>query len=137
MAQPQAVASDHPGLDEIGTFLAAMAAALRETVGRLDTTVGRVTEFAAAQPGRADRDVVMTLQDFDRLQQEFAAIAETLRQAADKSGETWLRTDSSDHPARDVIDGISLAELRERLLRHLSASMTDLLALPTSDETIF
>ena len=137
MTEQQAFGRDQPVIDEIGTFLAAIAMALRETVGRLETTVGQITEIAAMRPGRADRDVVMTLQDFDRLQQEFAAIAKVLGQAAAKSGETWLRTVGNNHPAQDVIAGISIADLKERLLRHLGVSMTDLLALPTPDEVVF
>ncbi len=137
MTDQQASDADQPVIDDVGTFLAAMATALRETVVRLEATVDRVTEIAAMRPGRADRDAVVTLQDFDRLQQEFAAIAEILDQAADKSSETWLRTAGNDHPAQDLIDGISLAELRDRLLRHLGVSGTDLFELPTFDEAVF
>ena len=137
MTDQQASGPDLPVIDDVGTFLAAMATALRETVARLETTVDRITEIAAMRPGRADREAVVTLQDFDRLQQEFAAIAEVLNQAADKSGETWLRTDNDDHPAQDLISAVSLADLKERLLRHLGGPMTDLFELPTFDEAVF
>lgn len=135
MTEQLAFAADRRTTDEIGSFLAAVAVALRETVGRLDATVGRITEITAMRPGRADRDVVMTLQDFDRLQQEFAAIANVLSEMADKSGETWQRAVGDGHPARDAIASISVADLKERLLRHLDLSMMDLLELP--DDAVF
>lgn len=137
MTEPPAFASDRFASDEIGSFLAAMATALRETVGRLDATVGRITDIAAMRPGPVDRDVVMALQDFDRLQQEFAAIANVLGQMAEKSDQTWRRTAGESHPAEEAIAGISVADLKERILRHLGASLPDGLELPLVDEAVF
>ena len=135
MNESRLVDDNWPVVKEVGTFLAAVAAALRETTSSLQVTVDRITEFAALRSGNTDREVVMTLQDFDRLQQELAAIATMLSQIADKSGGTESATAAEGHPIKDAIAGISLADLKERLLRHIS--MTDLLALPTSDEVVF
>jgi len=135
MNESRLVDDNWPVVKEVGTFLAAVAAALRETTSSLQVTVDRITEFAALRSGNTDREVVMTLQDFDRLQQELAAIATMLGQMADKSGGTEPPTTPQGHAIKDVIAGISLAELKERLLRHIS--MIDLLALPSSDEMVF
>lgn len=121
--------------DEIGTFLTVMATELREIARRLQATVDRITEIAALRSGETDREFVIALQDFDRLNQEFTAIATVLGEVASRSGEKWLRTAVDDHPVKDVIAGISLADLKERLLRHIS--MSDLLALPATDEVVF
>ena len=138
MTESQTAGPDRGVTDETATFLAAVARVLRETVGRLEATVDRVTEMAALRSGQVDREVVMTLQDFDRLQQEFAAIATVLEQLADKPGETQPPTAAQGSSINDAIAGISIADLKERLLRHLGSSMDDLFALPAaSDEVVF
>ena len=135
MTESKPAGSDHAAADKIRTFLAVMADELRDTAARLQVTVDRVTEIAALRTGETDREFVMTLQDFDRLHQEFTAIATVLEQVASRAAERGPHGASHDHPIRDVIAGISLADLKERLLRHIS--MADLLALPTSDEVVF
>ena len=72
---------------EVGTFLVATAEVLRETIVRFEKTTARITESVVTRPGQADRDLIVTLQDFDRLQQEFLTLAEVLTQAAAKSSE--------------------------------------------------
>lgn len=137
MTESQVAGPDRGVTDETATFLAAVATVLRETVGRLEVTVDRVTEMAALRSGQVDREVVMTLQDFDRLQQEFAAIATVLEQLAEKPGEVQPPA-AQGNSISDAIAGISIADLKERLLRHLGSSMDDLFALPTaSDEVVF
>jgi len=125
-----------PHIDEIATFLAATAAALRDTVARLEKTTAYVTERVTSQPGLADRDLVVTLQEFDRLQQEFTTFADVLSQAATKSGDSWLRAEGGGHPAEDAIAKVSVADLKERLLRSLYGSMFDLGA-EAVDEVVF
>jgi hypothetical protein len=138
MMESQSVGPDRGVADETATFLAAVARVLRETVGRLEATVDRVTEMAALRSGQVDRDVVMTLQDFDRLQQEFAAIAAIIEQLADKPGEAQSPAAARSNSISEAIAGISIADLKERLLRQLGGSMDDLFALPaTSDEVVF
>ncbi len=118
---------------DVGRFLAITAAALRETAERLDATVDRISAKTATQSGRADRDMVMALQNFDRLQQEFAAIADVLGKAAEKVRGNWATTGGG-HPADEVLAAISMTEVKERFLRLLS--VTDWLA-STSDEAVF
>ena len=137
MTEQQAGVVDQPGVDELRIFLAAAAKALRETVIRLEKSVARITELIVLRPDRADRDLVVALQDFDRLQQEFATLADVLVHAGDKSSESWLRTADDAHPAEDVIARISIADLKERLLRHLGGSMSDLMPSTMSEDVVF
>jgi len=55
--------------NDVGAFLAVFAALLLDNALRLDETVGRVTDFVMAS--KPNRDLVVTLQSFDRLKQEF------------------------------------------------------------------
>jgi len=137
ITQEQTAAPDPPALDEIRTFLAVMAMALRETVVRFEVTTARVTDLAVMRAGRADRNLVVALQNFDRLQQELATLAEVFILAAAKSRESWLRTAGGGHPAEDAIARIPIADLKERLLRHLGIAMSDLTTSSMSEDVVF
>ena len=134
------VTADGPGrplIDEIATFLVATAIVLRETVMRFEGTTARITERITMRSTQADRDLIVTLQDFDRLQQEFVTIAEVLTQVAAKSSESWVRTEGGGHPAEDAIATISIADLKERLMRHLGSSMFELPTELTAEDVVF
>ena len=125
-----------PAIREIGTFLTATAEVLRETIMRFEKTTAQITGNLMTRPDQADRDLIVTLQDFDRLQQEFLMFAEVLTQAAGKSSESWLRAEGGGHPAEDAIAVISVADLKERLMRQLNMSMIAL-APAAGDEAVF
>jgi hypothetical protein len=125
-----------PAFAEIGTFLIATADVLRETISRFEKTTARITENVMTRPSQADRNLIVTLQDFDRLQQEFLMLAEVLTQAAGKSSKSWLRAEGGGHPAEDAVAGISVADVKERLLRQLNVSMIGL-APSIGDEAVF
>lgn len=137
MTQEQTRGSNPQALDEIRTFLGVMAVALRETVAGFEETTARVIDLVTVRAGRADRDLVVALQNFDRLQQEFATFADVFNLAAAKSHESWVRTAGDGHPVEDAIAKIPIADLKDRLLRHLGAAMSDLMTEPTSDEAVF
>ena len=124
-----------PIVEEFSSFLAATATVLRETVARLERTTARITERFSAQPGMIDRDLIVTLQDFDRLQQEFAMFVQVLMHAAEKSGESWLRSEGGGHPAEHTLAGVSVADLKERLKRHLDDTLMDI--VPAMEEVEF
>lgn len=115
--------------DEIRTFLAAISTVLHETVAAFELTVSRITEITVTRPGRADRDLVVALQDFDRLQQEFATLGQVLGKLSAKS-ET-----GADEPqaGNDVIAEISIADLKDRLAHHLMMLTSDLPDVPQED----
>jgi hypothetical protein len=79
----------------------------------------------------------VTLQTFDRLQQEFAMLADVLNLAAGKSHESWLRGSGNGHPAEDAIAYVSIAALKERLLRDLRGATARAMEAAEPEEAIF
>jgi hypothetical protein len=114
-----------PGLDNVKKFLSVMATELHETILRLERTTARVTELTALRTARPDRDLVVALQDFDRLQQEFVSFADTFASAAAKSPESWQQSNEDGHPAGDAVAKIPLTDLKARILRQLCAADGD------------
>ena len=133
----EATAADGQAGDDVGAFLATVATILRETVVRLESTVGRITETVVARSVQVDRDLVVTLQDFDRLQQEFAALGDVIAHCAATASGSWPGTAWVDHHGRKAIAAISVADLKDRFLRHLDGAPTKLAASQTSDEVVF
>jgi hypothetical protein len=114
------VASSEQSSDEIRQFLGAISNVLRETVSAFETTVTRITEITVTGPRRADRDLVVALQDFDRLQQEFAILGEVLAKLSIKADK------SQDNESDEVISAIALADLKNRLSQHLRILKSDM-----------
>lgn len=114
--------------EEVRPLLSAIATALRETVAAFESTVGRVTEITVMRPGKADRDLVVVLQEFDRLQQEFSNLSEVIAKLS-------LSSAASAH--MDALATISVADLKDRLARHIRALTVDLPAGDTADEVVF
>jgi hypothetical protein len=125
------------GADDVGAHLAVVATLLRETVVRFEETVGRITETAVMRARPADRDLIVTLQDFDRLQQEFMALGDVIAHVAATTSGSWSGRASADHQCRQAIAAISVADLKNRFLRHLSDVPTDLAASQASDDVVF
>ena len=120
--------------DDLAAFLNTLAVMLRETVAKFEKTASKVTDLVETQPGTTDRELVVALQDFDRLQQEFAAITEALaKTGASMKGRWHHEDDDEDHPKDKVIGGISIADLRERMLQHLNSPSIDPAVEPTVD----
>ena len=122
---------------DMGAFFAAVAALQRETVLRFEGTVGRLTGLAMNGAGATDRDLIMTLQDFDRLQQEFAALGEVLARFGTIMGNFLSSHNLSDHLDRHVIADISIGDLKERLLQHYRGEAAELEPSTVLDEAIF
>ena len=115
--------------DEIQTFLAALSTVLHETVAAFELTVSRITEIAMSRRGRADRELVVALQDFDRLQQEFATLGQILAKLS-------IKAEPGDPEAKnghEAIADISLADLKDRLAHHLMVLTSDLPDVPQDD----
>lgn len=128
----QAESSANQSPDEIRTFVAAVSTVLRETVAAFETTVSRITEITVMQPGRADRDLVVALQDFDRLQQEFQTLGEVLARLSSKSEDG-----AGEALGEVVMEGISIADLRDRLAHQLMILTTDLPDAEQSEDVVF
>lgn len=130
-------AEGEPQADDFKTFVAAIAVVLRETVAGFEDTVARVTDITVNRTGQADRELVVALQDFDRLQQEFATLSEVLTKLAAISGAAPTAHDTVHDTDHEVLAVISVADLKDRLARHLRSLMLDLSASKVSEETIF
>jgi hypothetical protein len=121
--QPLSERLETPVLANIRTFLSVMAMEMHETILRLERTTARITELTALRAGRPERELVVALQDFDRLQQEFVSFPEVFASAAVKSLESWQRPAGQDgHPAEDAIAKIPLTDLKSRTLRQLGSA---------------
>jgi hypothetical protein len=104
--------------NDISAFFAAVATLQRETISRFEETVGRLTGLAMTSADSTDRELIMTLQDFDRLQQEFAALGEVLARFGTIMGNLLSSHNLSDHLDRHVIADISVGDLKDRLLHY-------------------
>ena len=108
--------------NDVGSFLAVFAALLLDNVLRLDETVGRVTDMVIAS-GRPDKDLVVELQSFDRLKQEFEALGDALTRYAGSTNSVPSAGEERAQLGQEVIGAITLAELKDRLLSRLQEDM--------------
>ena len=108
--------------NDVGSFLAVFAALLLDNVLRLDETVGKVTDLVIGS-GRPDRELIVTLQSFDRLKQEFEALGDTLTRYAQSTNSVPPAGAERAQLGQEVIAAITLAELKDRLLSRLQDDM--------------
>lgn len=121
--------------DEIGMLVTAVAAVLQQTVASLDQTVSRITEMTVMRESGADRDLIVALQDFDLLQQEFATLGELLaRLPGTVSGSSVSPDNAAVHP---LLAGIAIAGLKDRLSRQLSEIASGIPVMDGEDEAEF
>ena len=104
---------DHPAGHQIShaakAQLAAWAHILSDTIARFGDVSGKVTETVLGRGDAADAGLIVTLQDFDRLQQEFAALSEVFAHWMDH----WCGGHHAAH-GHDPISGVTLADLKDR-----------------------
>jgi len=115
--------------DNVGAFLAVFAALLLDNVLRLEETVARVTDLIMSS-GRPDRELVVTLQSFDRLKQEFEALGDALTRYAESTNAVPPDGEERIQLGEEVIRGITVADLKHRLLYRLKEQLPDLANMP-------
>jgi hypothetical protein len=115
--------------DNVGAFLAVFAALLLDNVLRLEETVGRVTDLIMSS-GRPDRELVVTLQSFDRLKQEFEALGDALTRYAESTNTIPPDGEERIQLGQEVISAITVADLKDRLLYRLKEQLPDLANMP-------
>ncbi len=115
--------------DNVGAFLAVFAALLLDNVLRLEETVARVTDLIMSS-GRPDRELVVTLQSFDRLKQEFEALGDALTRYAESTNAIPPDGEERVQLGEEVISAITVADLKDRLLYRLKEQLPDLANLP-------
>ena len=121
--------------DETRRFVAALAIVLRETVAAFEDTVAQITEMAVLRHGsNADRELVVALQQFDRLHQEFATLSDVLARLSGAPHSAGPASAPCSGP--DLVPAIALAGLRDRLTRHLSGT-DDLELAERPDDAVF
>jgi len=119
--------------NDVGSFLAVFAALLLDNVLRLDETVGRVTDLVIGS-GRPDKELVVTLQGFDRLKQEFEALGDALTRYAESTNSVPPAGEERAQLGQEVIAAITLAELKDRLLYRLQEDLPEMTAPEMSQQ---
>jgi hypothetical protein len=128
----KALTDNDPSGVDLDTFLPVLAGMLRETVARFEDTANRVSDLVIQQREQANLDMIVALQDFDRLQQEFAALGDALfRYIAATSPTTVPAQNGPDH---DVIGGILLEDVKQRMLRRLKTGTDTVVAEPVDEQ---
>jgi hypothetical protein len=121
---------------DLRSFLSAVADLLHETTHRFEETVARVLELVMTGRGLEERTLVMTLQDFDRLQQEFVALGNVLARYAVVTNDRPVMLDGEVELAQ-VAGAISVADLRDRLMLRLGCMPADRDVTLQPDEELF
>jgi len=138
--EPEAGPGNNPALEgalsDIAALLGVLATLFLDNVRELEDTVARVTELIT-RDGRPDRELIVTLQSFDRLKQEFEALSGALARYAESTNMLPATSDGPREPfGRDVIHDITLADLKERFLDRLeNGAGTALQPLPEPPES--
>jgi hypothetical protein len=110
--------SAHVGFaPELHRLLKVLSTLFLDNVRHLEDTVSQVTDLIT-RDGRPDKELIVTLQSFDRLKQEFEALGGALAHYAD-AAKGPLSGEALAEFGRQVIGTIALADLRVRLLDRL------------------
>jgi hypothetical protein len=100
------------------TVLAALASILRDSTGRFEETSDRITQLVVARESGSGVDIIVALQEFDRLRQDFEAIEGILAGCAQVIERATANEPG--HPFRDVIAEIPVVDFKNRLARRLA-----------------
>jgi hypothetical protein len=117
--------ADH---DDIAVFLNACSKLLHENVTVLESASSRVSELVSAN-AKPDPGLVVALQGFDRLKQEFEALGHALAGYSEHfRGE--LDPEERRRYLHEAVERMGLAELRSRLLDHIGTVLYPPAPLP-------
>jgi hypothetical protein len=105
---------DHP----LPKVLAALASILRDSTGRFEETSDRIAQLVVARGTGTGVDIIVALQEFDRLRQDFDAIEGILAGCARAIERST--TNEPGRPLRDVIAEVPIVDFKNRLARRLS-----------------
>ena len=119
----------------VGRLLSAVSTVLHETLDRFENASGKVTQTVLTRGNPADHELIQALQNFDRIHQEFSAIKHMITHCATASAEGRL----ADHSqwGQDAVDGITLTDVKQRLLACLSDTAPEPIAEPVGEEAVF
>jgi hypothetical protein len=132
---PEAAPGPDGALSEVAALLGVLATLFLDNVRELEDTVSRVTDLVM-RDGKPDRELIMTLQSFDRLKQEFEALSGALARYAE-STQTLVPTSSDERRqpfGHDVIHEIALSDLKGRFFDRLENGSGAVLQPPEPSE---
>jgi hypothetical protein len=112
--QENVTAADLP----LPKVLAALASILRDSTGRFEETSDRITQLVVARESGSGVDIIVALQEFDRLRQDFEAIEGILAGCAkviERAG-----AGEQGQPLREVIEEVPVMDFKNRLARRLA-----------------
>jgi len=117
-----------------GLVLTAIADVMGQTIGRFEEISARITQIVLTKRKNAHHELIVELQGFDRLQQEFAAFSNAIARCAAAINDLPWNSDQDARLRSEVIAAVSVSELRGRLLRRFEDDgRTDLNASPGED----
>ncbi len=119
---------------DLGAFLGTLATLLRETIGRFEQTADRVSEMVIGHTGRAGPDLVRAIQDFDRLQQELAAVGDVLSRLEISTAGQWPGNPSVTELKAELLGCVKLADVQRRLALHFEPPVPDVAAVEPAPE---
>jgi hypothetical protein len=119
--------------NDVGAFIAVFAALLLDNVLRLEETVDQVTKLVMGS-GRPDRELVVTLQSFDRHKQEFEALGDALTRYAAAANDGTLNNEQRAQLEQKVISAITVADLKERLMSRLQGEPEEVVPPEISEQ---
>jgi len=121
---------------DLSALLSALSTMLGDTLSRFEAISSRVTQRVLTRGDAADHDLIVALQDFDRLQQEFSALGNVISHCATVSSSPGL-TGRDVSLGQAVIADITLSDLKDRFLKHLQNTELGPVAFPDGDEKVF
>jgi hypothetical protein len=120
-----------------GSVLSAISDVMSDTIRRFEEISARITQIVLTKGRNTHRELIVELQAFDRLQQEFTAFSNAIARCAAAGNELPWNSDQDARLRSEVIAVISVAELRGRLLRRFQDDVTMNLTSSPDDEAIF
>jgi len=121
----------------LGALLFAVSTVLSDTLVRFEKISGGVTEQVLSRGSAADHDLIVALQDFDRLQQEFAALSEVIALCARVSSNVGGNNGDHGSFGHDAIAKVPLADVKNRLMRSFRSITTDSAPSVENEEQVF
>ena len=119
----------------VGRLLSAVSTVLHETLDRFENASGKVTQTVLTRGNPADHELIQALQNFDRIHQEFSAIKHMITHCATASVEGRLA--DNEQWSQDAVAGITLTDVKQRLLACLGETMPRPVAEPMGEEVVF
>jgi hypothetical protein len=121
--------------NDAGALLSVVAALLLDNVSSLDKTVGEVTDLVVGN-GQPSREMIVTLQSFDRLKQEFEALGQALERYAEVAGKSESGNLALDVVEERVVAEITVADLRDRFLNLLKEGVPEIVLPQISEQEL-